>query len=72
MNFSDQLRLIQRLHNLIARKSTGPPEKLAIRLQISRASLFRYLNALRDLGAVIDYCKYHQSYIYREPFIFAF
>lgn len=68
MSFLNQLRTIKRLHHLIARKGTGCPKNLASRLQISRATLFRYIEVLNSLGADIQYCNYRKSYYYQERF----
>lgn len=68
MTFREQLCLIKRIHSLIQRKGTGSPLDLAKRLSISRASVHRYLNELKNLGADIVYCKLRQSYYYKEPF----
>lgn len=68
MNFTDHLSLIKRLHDLIRRKATGSPEELADRLNISRASLYRYINDLKSLGAPIKYNKERRCFGYEEPF----
>ncbi len=70
MSFSQQLEIIRRLHNLIRRRATGSAIELAQRLDLSRASVHRYLNALKDLGAEINYCKSSRSYYYEKPFEF--
>jgi len=43
MSIVNQIRLLQRLHELIKRKATGSPKELAEKLESSRASVFRYL-----------------------------
>ena len=68
MTFKEQLLLIKRIHALISRKATGSPEELARRLTISKASVHRYLNELKYMGAEIIYCKLRRSYYYDEPF----
>ncbi|MCG8326712.1 MAG: hypothetical protein MI974_03450 [Chitinophagales bacterium] len=68
MSFLNQLRTIKRLHHLIARKSTGCPKNLASRLEISRATLFRYIDVLINLGADVQYCSFRESYYYQERF----
>lgn len=68
MNFSLELiRRFVRLHELIKRKSTGDPQAFADRMGVSRATLFRYLDELRDLNADIDYDKERPSYFYKKP-----
>ena len=68
MNFLDQISTLKRLDALIRRKGTGTPRQLASRLEISRTSVFNYLNILKNLGAPIAYCNHRQSYFYQEPF----
>lgn len=68
MTFSEQLRIIVRLHQLIKRKGTGTPERLAFRLNLSRASTFRYINEMKSLGAPIQYCRFKQTYYYERQF----
>lgn len=70
MSFLKHLKRIRRLHHLICRKATGTAVELATRLNISRASVHRYLNDLRNLGAEICYCSVRKSYYYVEPFEF--
>ena len=68
MTFTEQLRQIKRLHELIKRKATGSPKQLADRMNISRATAFRRVEDLKDLGAEIAYCRDRQSYYYELPF----
>lgn len=68
MHFLEQFNLLARIHNLIKRKATGSPQQLATRLEISRASVFRQINLLKDLGAKIHYCHSRDSYVYDEKF----
>ncbi|HMQ48542.1 MAG TPA: hypothetical protein PKA00_17560 [Saprospiraceae bacterium] len=70
MRFTEQLRMIQRLHQKIRLKATGRPASLAGELNISAATLYRYLDTMRDLGAEIAYCPYRQSYYYEVDFKF--
>lgn len=72
MTFSEQLMLVKRLHYLITVRGTGTPQKLAIKLGISRASVFKYLDELRNLGAEISYCRNRKSYYYKNEFILSF
>ena len=68
MTFTEQLQLIKRIDSLIKKKATGSSEELGKRLGISKASVHRYLNELKNLGADIIYCKFRRSYYYKEPF----
>ena len=56
--------LIERADLLIRLKATGTSDEFAIKLGISRASVFRLLQYLRDIGMPIKYCKYRKAYYY--------
>lgn len=58
----------RRLDNLIRRKSTGSPSQLAQRLGVSEATIYRYIQELKDMGAPIKYCRERQSYRYESEF----
>jgi len=68
MTLFEQLDRIKRLDGLIRRKATGKPADLARRLNVSRATLFRYIDDLRSFGAPVTYDKERQTYAYQEPF----
>ena len=56
--------LIERADRLIRLKATGTSVKFAVKLGISRATLFRLLQHLRETGKPVKYCKYRQTYYY--------
>lgn len=61
------LRLLQRLDNLIYQEGTGNANNLASRLGISRRTVFNYLEYMReDLELPIKWCDWQQSYLYEE------
>ncbi len=68
MQFREQLELIKRLDALIKRKGTGSASELAVRLNISRATVYRYLNELKHFGAEIEFCRHRNSFIYQNDF----
>lgn len=68
MNLLKQLALLDRIDSLIRRKATGTPDEFAEKLDLSRASLYRYLNVLRNAGAIIDYDQQENSFFYVEDF----
>ncbi len=72
MRFLDQLEMLQRVDQLIRRKATGTPTDLASRLAVSRASVFRYINDLRDFGAPVEYCRFRESYYYSQDYTLSF
>lgn len=59
------------LQELIQRQSTGSPGELALKLGISRRTLFEYLNYLRDRGAPLAYSRKQKTYFYRFKWQFS-
>ncbi|MDB5011808.1 MAG: hypothetical protein JWQ25_10 [Daejeonella sp.] len=57
---------LETLDYLIKTKSSGQPEELARRLDISVRTLYNFLDTMRALGAPIDYCKLTRTYYYTE------
>ncbi len=64
MSIIDQIYRIERVHQLIRRKSTGPPHEFSARLGISDRQLYRILDELKSIGLPIEYCRTRRSYIY--------
>ena len=58
---------IERLHLLIRRRGTGTPKELARRLALSEATVYKYINTLKALGAPVVYDVGRQSYVYEKP-----
>lgn len=61
---------ISRIDRLIRLKATGSPSDLAQRLEISESGLYRYIGYMRLMGAPILFCKYCNSYMYKDNGIF--
>ncbi len=67
MSLRKYLNRIRRLDASIRRKSTGPPEELADRLDISERWLYKFLREIREeFDCPITYDHYKQSYVYEE------
>jgi predicted DNA-binding transcriptional regulator YafY len=68
------LERLETLDRLIRIKGTGTPEQLSHRLGLSKRRLYEYILLMKELGADIKYCKFRQSYYYKEEgkFIFKF
>lgn len=64
MNLIDQIYRLQRIHQLIRRKATGPPCQFSEKLGISERQLYRLLDELKSYGLPIEYCRTRQSYYY--------
>ena len=72
MNAVNCYQRLKRIDFFIRQKSTGQPSDFAKRLKISRATLYRNLNDLRNMGAHIQYSKERMSFFYEEPFELVF
>ncbi|NGP89757.1 hypothetical protein [Fodinibius halophilus] len=67
MSLRTYLTRIRRLDAMIRRKSTGPPEELANKLDISERWLYKFLRELKEeFDCPITYDHYRESYIYEE------
>lgn len=71
MYYDETLRRIKFIDQLIRIKGTGTAERLAERLGISRATVYVYLNLMKENGAPIKFCKFRQTYYYDEEGSFA-
>lgn len=71
MYYDETLKRIKLIDQLIRIKGTGPAERLANRLGVSRATIYVYLNLMKENGAPIKFCKFRQSYYYDEEGCFA-
>ena len=70
----EYLEIFERIDDLIRLKSTGSPTELGKLLGFSRASIFEYINDMKELGAPIKYNRSVKTYYYFEDgeFIFQF
>lgn len=59
-----QIELIERIDQLIRLKATGSPKEFANNMNISKASLYRLLETMKELGAPIEYSITTQSFVY--------
>jgi predicted DNA-binding transcriptional regulator YafY len=66
MYYDETLKRIKFIDQLIRIKGTGPAEKLAERLGVSRATIYVYINLMKENGAPIKFCKFRKSYYYDE------
>ncbi|WP_128755371.1 HTH domain-containing protein [Aquimarina sediminis] len=60
------IELIERIDQLIRLQATGSPEKLASRLGISRAKVYRLIDTMKELNAPVAYDFACQSFIYTK------
>ena len=59
-----QARRIERIHDLVKRKSTGCPSDLATKLQISERQVYNLIDLMKDMGAPLVYDPFRKSYVY--------
>ncbi|NLO69532.1 MAG: helix-turn-helix domain-containing protein [Porphyromonadaceae bacterium] len=70
MSDFDYLRKLFYLTELLEQEKTGTADSLAEKLDVSRRTVFRYLDELRTNGADIGYSKIQKSYILQNNFDF--
>ncbi len=70
MNYSDYMKKLSFLNDLLKQGDTGTAEDLAGKLNVSRRTVFRYLDELRINGAVIGYSKTKKTYYLENNFNF--
>ena len=72
MNLFKNIHLLKRLDNLFRTKSTGSPDTLAKKIDLSRRHTERLIADLKDLGLPIQYSKDRQTYYYTDEVKFNF
>jgi predicted DNA-binding transcriptional regulator YafY len=72
MTLIEKLRIIERIDQLIRQKRTGTAKSLALKVGLSERQIHRYLDEMRDLGAIIDFCKLTHTYKYSNPLKFSY
>lgn len=60
------LKRVRKINELIIRKSTGPPKDLAKKIGVSESNIYKYLLAMKLMGAPIIYDKKRKTYLYKE------
>jgi biotin operon repressor len=67
MNLMDDAAFLERVIVLMKRKSTGDANRFAAKLNMSKRSVQRLIQALKDEGYPIEFCKSSDSYILTKP-----
>ena len=70
MSYSEYMKKLFFLNDLLKQGDTGTAEDLAWKLNVSRRTVFRYLDELRMNGAVIGYSKTKKTYYLENNFNF--
>ena len=68
MSYSDYMNKLFYLAELLEKEQAGTADYLAIKLNVSKRTVYRYLNKLRDEGAVIHCSKSKKGYILKNNF----
>lgn len=59
---------LQYLHNCIKKECTGTPCSLGVSMGVSKRTFFYMVDDLREMGAIIKYCRTRQTYYYDNDF----
>ena len=63
-----QLERLRKAHKLIRQEKTGTPSEFASKLHISERELYRHLEYLKEMDAVISFSRSTNTYYYIEDF----
>lgn len=66
MNLLTQIERIRYVDYLIRIMATGTPKQLASKLDVSKATVYRIIALLKDMGVPIVYCRQNESYRYTD------
>lgn len=66
------VEMINRIDQLIRLRATGNPRQFGEKLNVSLASVYRIIDALKECGAPIEYSLVYQSFIYTKDVKFCF
>lgn len=66
MAFFKRLDRTRRLDDLIRKQATGPPEALARRMGVSQATIYRWLQELKEFGLPVKYSRERKTYLYER------
>lgn len=64
MTIIEQVEKIEYLNYLIRQKNTGSAKELSVKLGVSKNTIHRLLEAMRNLGCPISYCITQKTYYY--------
>ncbi|NDP21519.1 MAG: hypothetical protein GZ091_10615 [Paludibacter sp.] len=66
MSVKKTFERMEKLHLLIQQKKTGSPVQLALRLGISRSSLYMLIDELSSFNIPIRYSRKYETFIYER------
>ncbi|HEV9035741.1 MAG TPA: PCP reductase family protein [Puia sp.] len=67
MSFAEHIQRMQRIDGFVRRKATGNTLEFARKLGISRITVIRTINEMKDMGFPIKFCRTRCSYYYEYP-----
>ena len=70
MSYSQYIERIIRLIRILKQEKTGTASSLSKKLNVSRRTVFRYLDELKLKGADICYSKERDTYLIKNDFNF--
>ena len=59
--------LVARFHALVMSRTTGTPDVFALKLGISRSSLYNLIEEIQSYGIDIEYSRIRQTFQYVYP-----
>lgn len=68
MGYQDYIRKMSYLVDMVKKGNTGDANCIACKLCVSRRTVFRYLDELRENGAEISFSKFENSYVLKNDF----
>ena len=71
MTFLEKLKTVERVDQLIRLKATGTPDELAIKLGVSRSTVYEIIECMKSMNAEIKYCKATRSFCYESDKVLA-
>lgn len=70
MDYLNHCKRLHRLSELLKKGYCGSCKGLAQEIGTSRSSLFRYMDELKDYGAIVSYSKEEKRYVIDNDFDF--
>ena len=67
MKFFDYLDKIEKFNKLIERGCTGTPDEFSEQLNISRTSLYDFIDELRSRNIEVGYSRTKRTFFYKNP-----
>lgn len=72
MRLINEIRMVERLDQLIRLKATGTPSELGVRIALSRRQVYRIIDSMKEIGFPIAYCRNKKTFYYTEEVRFKF